>query len=337
MNRKLKLLVASLIAGVGIAGAAYAASSPTVATGPTSNITTSSALLHGTINPNGAPTTYQFEWGLTKQYGVTSAAKTVRGIKKVSVKATAGHLLPGTVYHYRLVATNKSGSTAGSDHKFRTAGNPPPAAATGGPANIGTNSATVSGVINPHGAKTTWVFQWGTTPYQYQTFGGTVPAGNAPVIVAQTLTGLQAGAVFHYRIVAYHGSAVVAAGSDLTFITRPVPRPSPRIKVRTKPGRDAKKPFTFTTSGTVIGSARFPATVNCLGDVTVRFSLGKRTVASSVIPLKPDCTFSTRTTFRRMPGHGRRPSQERLRIRVSFGGNGYLAPGRARNESVRLG
>lgn len=337
MNRKVKLLGASLLAGGVIAGVAYGASSPTVATGPTSKITTSSAQLHGSINPNGAPTTYQFEWGLTNQYGLSSATKTVRGTKNVSVKVTAAHLLPGTVYHYRLVAKNRFGTTAGSDRRFKTAGNPPPAAATGPATNVGANSVTVTGVVNPHGAKTTWVFQWGVTPYQYQTFGGTLPAGNSPLIVAQTLTGLQAGALFHYRIVAYHGSAIVATGTDGTFITKPVPRPRPHISAKTRPGRDSKKPFAFTTSGKVSGAARFPAALNCTGDVTVKFTLGRRTVASSVIPLKPDCTFSTLTTFRRMPGHGRRPSHERLKVHISFGGNGYVARGRARTESVRLG
>lgn len=338
MNRKLKVLAAALMSGAFVAGVAYAASSPTVATGSTSAITTSSALLHGTVNPNGASTTYQFQWGLTPLYGLSSSAKSVNGTKNLSVKATASGLLPGTVYHYRLVAGNRFGKTAGTDHKFKTAGNPPPAAATGGSAHVTTSSALVAAVINPHGAKTTWVFQYGlTTSYGVQTFGGSVPAGSAAVIVAQTLTGLEAGTTFHYRIVALHGSSVVSTGADQSFITQPSPRPVPHVTAKTAPHRDSKKPFTFTTSGKVTGSSRFPASLECTGDVTVRFVLGKRPVSFSLVPLKSDCTFSTQTTFQRLPGRGKRPKSERLRVQIGFRGNSYVAPGSARQGTVTLG
>ncbi len=240
MNRKLKLLGALAIVSAALAGVAWGASSPTVATGSTSSIHTSSAVLHGTVNPDGAATTYQFEWGLTPAYGLASATKSASGTKNVAVKATASNLLPGTVYHYLLVARNRFGVTAGTDHRFKTAGNPPPTAATGPAGHVSTTSAMVSGVINPHGQTTTWVFQYGLTPsYGTQTFGGSVPAGSAPVIVAQTLTGLQSGTVFHYRIVAFHGSSVVATGTDQAFITEPSPRPVPRITYKTSPHRDS--------------------------------------------------------------------------------------------------
>jgi hypothetical protein len=338
MTRKLKLLCALVISGAAIAGVAYAASSPTVATGSTSSITTSSVVLHATVNPNGAKTSVHFDYGLTNQYGSSTSNKTVNGSKTVSVTVKASGLLPGTVYHYRVVATNRFGTTSGSDRQFKTAGNPPPDAATGGTANVTTNSATLAGVVNPHGAKTTYAFQWGlTTTYTYSTQPAAVPAGNAPVIVAQTLTGLQPGTLFHYRIVAFHGSTVFAAGADATFITEPSPRPAPRISKHTTPRHDSKRPYTFTVSGKVSGSSRFPATLNCVGNVTVRFSLGKRTVSRTVVPLKPDCTFSTQTTFRHAPGRGKNRTPERLGVHVSFGGNGYVAPGSARTGSVIVG
>src|SRR5581483_11591433 len=134
MTRKLKLLTALVIFSALVVGVAYAASSPTVATGSTSSITTSSAVLHGTINPNGSTTGYHFDYGLTNQYGSSTAGKTAKGTKSLSVKATASGLLPGTVYHYRLIASSHAGLSAGTDHQFKTAGNPPPDAATGGTA-----------------------------------------------------------------------------------------------------------------------------------------------------------------------------------------------------------
>ena len=40
----------------------------------------------------------------------------------MSVADTVSHLSPGTVYHYRLVAVNDSGSSKGSVRKFKTTG-----------------------------------------------------------------------------------------------------------------------------------------------------------------------------------------------------------------------
>ncbi len=338
MNRKLKLLGALAIVSMALAGVAQGASSPTVATGSTSSITSSSAVLHGTVNPGGATTTYQFQWGLTTAYGLASTTKSTSGTKNVAVKVTASNLLPGTVYHYRLVATNRFGSAAVTDHRFKTAGNPPPTAATGPAVHVSTTSATVSGVINPHGQKTTWVFQYGlTATYGSETFGGSVPAGSAPVIVAQTLTGLAPGAVFHYRIVAFHGSSVVAAGIDQVFITEPSPRPVPRITYKTSPHRDSKRPYTFTTSGKVNASSRFPSSLECLGDVSVRLLLGKHTVSSNQVPVTSACTFSSQATFAHLPGRGKRPKHEQLKVQVTFHGNAYVAPASGHEGSVRLG
>jgi hypothetical protein len=339
MNHKLKLLACVVVSCSVVVGVAHASSSPTVATGATSSITTSSAQLHGTVNPNGATTTYQFQWGLTTQYGLSSPSKSARGTKVVAVKATISQLLPGTVYHYRLVASSRSGGAAlGADRTFKTAGNPPPDAATGPPSQVGTSTATVSAVINPHGAKTTWAFQYGITPsYVAQTFGGSVPPGSAPVSVAQTLVGLEPGTLFHYRIVAFHGGSVIATGTDGIFYTLPSPRPVPRINAATTPHHARTKPYSFTTTGKVLGSSRFPAALECTGDATVRFVLGKRTVAFTLIPVQPNCTFSTQTTFKRLPGRGKRPKPERLRVQIGFRGNGYVAPASARLESVLLG
>ena len=45
---------------------------PTVATGAASSITTTSAQLNGSVNPNGSATTYYFEYGLTTAYGAAT-------------------------------------------------------------------------------------------------------------------------------------------------------------------------------------------------------------------------------------------------------------------------
>ena len=112
----------------------------------------------------------------------------------MAVHGTATSLIPGTRYHYRLVATNGSGQSVGTDHTFTTAGHPPPAVATGPASGVCSTSATVTGVVNPNGATTTYEFQFGlTTAYGMQTTAATLTAGSVPVPVSQTLTGLTPG------------------------------------------------------------------------------------------------------------------------------------------------
>jgi hypothetical protein len=339
MNRKVKLLTALLMTLVVGAAVADAASSPSVATGSASSITGSSAVLNGTVNPNGASTAYRFDWGLTIGYGQTSAVKSAGGgTKVVPASAKIKALLPGTVYHYRLGALNKFGGTEGADRKFRTSGNPPPEAATGPAQVTSASTATVTGVINPHGENTTYEFQFGpTAAYGSNTGFQVVPAGSVPVNVSGQLAGLAQGTVFHYRIVATHGGSVPQYGADATFLTFPSPRPVPRVPARTTPGRDRHKPYVFTTSGKVIGPASIPKSVSCFQNATVRFMLGRRQVGFALASVLPDCTFKTQTVFNRLPGRGKKNRQVHLRVLIHFRGNGYLAPSNAKPERVTLG
>jgi hypothetical protein len=93
-----------------------------VATGSASDIHPSSAVLNGTVNPNGKSTHYFFQYGTSTGYGVqTSPASAGSGSANVSVHQTITGLTPGTTYHFRLVAQNATGTSQGADATF-TAG-----------------------------------------------------------------------------------------------------------------------------------------------------------------------------------------------------------------------
>jgi hypothetical protein len=119
MRRSLVFLIAALAA---IAPPATAtASAPGATTGAATKITATTATLNGVVNPNKEDTTYVFEYGTTTAYGSTTPAQPpVSGNagKDVSVDVTG--LTPGTLYHFRLVATNPSGSDQGNDATFTT-------------------------------------------------------------------------------------------------------------------------------------------------------------------------------------------------------------------------
>jgi hypothetical protein len=113
--------IAALAASLLITASAQAAV-PTVTTGNANNITQTSAKLHGTVKPNNAATTYHFEVGTTTAYGTNTpeAGPIAAGSGNTNVQGDIGSLAPGTVYHYRLVATNPSGSIPGKDKTFTT-------------------------------------------------------------------------------------------------------------------------------------------------------------------------------------------------------------------------
>lgn len=338
MKRTFAMLLGTIAASsvLVVTAIAVAASSPTVATGTHTQVTDTSAVLHGTINPNGSATTYYFQWGLTTAYGLQSDAHSAgRGTKAAAVSTTARDLIPGTTYHYRLVATNGGGTTAGADHAFTTAGNPPPNIATGPASAVSKNAATLTAVINPNKQATSYYFQYGTsTAYGSQTIPAAIPAGTTLVTVAQTIGGLEARTIFHFRIVALHGNTAPQPGNDVTFMTLPRHRPVPSIKARTTPANSPHKPFVFTTSGSVKGPNWIPSAYDCRGNVTVRFLFGQRQVGFALLPLGPTCRFSGQTVLARRPGH---VSPAGVTVRVRYAGNGYLTPRRAPLETVGVG
>jgi hypothetical protein len=108
------------------------AQAPVATTTPATNVTSTTATLNGSVTPNQNDTTYYFEYGTTTEYGTqtpTQGPQTGNATKDVS--ADVSGLAPSTLYHYRLVAMNSSGTSFGSDATFTTSapGTGPP----GGP------------------------------------------------------------------------------------------------------------------------------------------------------------------------------------------------------------
>lgn len=333
MKRTLKLLVLAVVMVASVTGLAVAASSPTVKTGAATKVTDTSVVLNGLVTPNGNPTAYVFSYGPTTAYGAATAAHSAgRGTKPVAVTRTITGLTPGTLYHYRITALNGAGSSAGADRTFTTTGHPPAAVITGSAVNVGKTAATATGSINPEGAPTSWVIQYGlSTGYGYESFPQALAAVNAPLPVSGVLAGLSSQTLFHYRIVAFHG-AVASPGADQTFFTEPERRLTPQLRAHTSPARARRSPYTFTTSGTLGGAGAIPAPQRCTGNVGIRFYNGRRQLAFVVAPVGADCRFSVSATFRRLFGKGVVP----VKVTVDYRGNGYVAPAN-RTDHVTAG
>ena len=87
----------------------------------TTNVGETSADLNARINPSGFDTTYHFEYGTTPEYGSVAPATDVdigSADADQTVTQHVSDLQPGVTYHFRVVATNKWGTTVGDDTTF---------------------------------------------------------------------------------------------------------------------------------------------------------------------------------------------------------------------------
>ncbi len=92
---------------------------PVATTGSAIAITQISATVTGTVEANGVPTTWHFDYGPTSAYLAETPPQTgAPGMTDVS--ASLAGLADAQTYHYRLVATNSLGTSYGADQTFTT-------------------------------------------------------------------------------------------------------------------------------------------------------------------------------------------------------------------------
>ncbi|MBD0280745.1 MAG: LamG domain-containing protein, partial [Thermoleophilaceae bacterium] len=71
--------------------------------------------VHGAVDPENQPTQWMIEYGPTAEYGATTTPRSLPGEDSLhQVSAGLPGLVPGRLYHYRLVASNSSGSAEGA-------------------------------------------------------------------------------------------------------------------------------------------------------------------------------------------------------------------------------
>jgi hypothetical protein len=105
---------------VGLMPGMALAAKPAATTGGAANVTFSSARVNGSVDPNGSPTSYYFQYGTTRAYGTQTATTPVgSGQNPVRVSVDLSGLAPATRYHYRIVAQG-GGTALGGDRTFTT-------------------------------------------------------------------------------------------------------------------------------------------------------------------------------------------------------------------------
>ena len=215
---------------------------PSVGTGGSKGVTSNGAIVTGAVNPNGVPTSYEFQYGKTAGYGLhTPAVSADSGTSTLPASAVISGLSATTTYHYRLVATSAGGVVAGSDHTFKTGTAPKASVSTGAATQISSTGAVLTGIVRPNGGPAQYYFQYGATAaYSAHTPVLSAGAGTASVPVSAAIGGLAPLTKYHYRLVVA-GLGGTIAGSDHSFKTTSVPL-SIAATIVPNPTRSAARP-----------------------------------------------------------------------------------------------
>jgi len=204
---------------------ATSGNAPSVQTSAASGVSQTSATLNGQVNPNGANTSYWFEYGTTQSLGQSTGSQGIgSGTSLTSINSYISGLSQNTTYYFRAVAQNSYGTTHGSILSFTTTGGGipggnAPSVQTSAASGVSQTSATLNGQVNPNGANTSYWFEYGTT----QSLGQSTSmqgagAGTSWVNAAANISGLSQNTTYYFRAVAQNNYGKTN-GSILSFTT----------------------------------------------------------------------------------------------------------------------
>jgi plastocyanin len=211
---------------------------PKAKTIPASGENQTEAMLNGSIEPEGNAVEYLFEYGIASASESKTSPVGLGATDFVphSVAVPVSGLLPKTTYHFKLVATYGVGKTplVTGEQTFTTPAAAPPTLATGEATVKGEKEATLKGTVDPNGGGSTeYFFEYApaaeyeaTKTYKGKTTAvGGLLADNAVHQASTTVSQLQPGTTYHYRIVASNEAGGPVMGADRTFKTLSPPPP----------------------------------------------------------------------------------------------------------------
>lgn len=198
---------------------------PAATTNTTVAPTDTTAVVTGTVNPNGAITSYWYEYGLNPALGKQTAKQSV-GSGRVAILAPGyiTGLTKSTSYYYRLVAENQYGKNNGATVTLRTSSASAPVTgkvptAKTFPANAITKTgATLRGEINPNKGTTQYWFEYGRTNNLGRTTAFVSVGDGDASIVASAQPTLNANTTYYFRINAQNEFGTVN-GEIMSFKT----------------------------------------------------------------------------------------------------------------------
>ncbi|MBI3193744.1 MAG: hypothetical protein HYZ34_04645, partial [Ignavibacteriae bacterium] len=196
------------------------ATPPTVVTNPATVIDAFSAVLNGTVNPQGKSTNARFQWGLTSSYGnLTTSVNVGSGTTNNVLSTPITSLIPNTQYHFRITATNTDGTSNGIDRVFTTASVPAPLVRSIPASDVGQTFATLNGEANPNGYSTDAWFTWGSDSLINVTSPISLGSDTFFVPFTSTLTDLLPNTTYQYFANAQSVGGLSTTATTMIFTT----------------------------------------------------------------------------------------------------------------------
>ncbi|MCX6554899.1 MAG: fibronectin type III domain-containing protein [Candidatus Aminicenantes bacterium] len=210
-----------------------AGSAPAVTTLAATEVTSATATLNATVNPNGVATKVNFKSCAASSNPAYFAPTSMKDVAAATTPQTVGYRLsglkPGLTYRYAVQASSAGGNKVGDCIFFTTPGQAAAPAAAGKPdvttmpaSNVGTSSATINGRVNPKGLATTYSFASGTDDHDLYYFPATATkeagSGNSSLNVTANISGLTPNMPYKFRIRAKNSAGEVL-GALVSFTT----------------------------------------------------------------------------------------------------------------------
>lgn len=139
--------------GNSYSGTSSNTSAPLVTTNGPASVSTNSATINGSINPNGSNTNFWFEFGTSQSLGQKTTVQSVgSGYSWQLVTGNLSNLEKGRTYYYRVFAQNNYGLVSGDIMSFTTSGSS--TSGTSGGQVLGTVSGSGNGTNTTSGTNT---------------------------------------------------------------------------------------------------------------------------------------------------------------------------------------
>lgn len=209
---------------------AAASSAPVLTTAAASSVRAGSATLTAAgFSTGSSQATLAVEYGPTTAYGSEMSLPDPLPLNTSysSLGLSVGGLIPETVYHFRVKATNSEGTGYGSDASFTTL--TAPTVTTGAVISLTDVAATLNGTANANTGSYTASFEYGLTTG----YGSSVTAspssvnGTSSTALTTSPPSLQPGTTYHYRL-KLNDTVTSFYGEDATFVT-PAPSTPPSV------------------------------------------------------------------------------------------------------------
>jgi hypothetical protein len=236
----LGLLVWLGLLGV-LAPVAFAAAPEAPETKPVTGVSSSTAVLHGVLNPH---TVGKAGWYFGYGTGLGCVGASSTGLepemegKALPEQFEVTSLEPDRSYVACLIASNGEGETPSPEVSFKTLAVPPSVEGESVSA-VNSTQATLDASVNPNNQETTYAFEYATNE---ALTGATVVAGTEPLaaqyspgLAVSVPTGvLTAGTTYFYRVVATNATPPASEGPVQSFTTVPTPNTDPASEIKSR-------------------------------------------------------------------------------------------------------